>query len=220
MAEASPGAIIGRNVRAVREAKLFSRAELANRAGVSLAGIDNLERGLSARPRRRTIEKLARALEVDVDTLLEESAYPLGQALASQDRLFDGASEREAFLRRVQDLIESVVARHERRLAKATDYETLEALLADAIDEFIHLPEYINGELTERWMLDSEVPEDVKVELGREVGAALKPLVEIVGAMGSRATMLAENTEQAAAAHPELELAPDQDNVPRLRIVA
>jgi transcriptional regulator with XRE-family HTH domain len=99
MAEASPGAIIGRNLRTVREAKLFSRAELAERSGVSLAGIDNLERGLSARPRRRTIEKLARALQVDVDTLMEESAYPLGQAPTALQRSFYNhlAEERRTY---------------------------------------------------------------------------------------------------------------------------
>jgi len=70
MAEGSPGEIIGRNIRAVREAQLLSRTELAERSGVSKAGIDNLERGLSARPRRRTIEKLARALAVPVEHLM------------------------------------------------------------------------------------------------------------------------------------------------------
>src|SRR5215212_11978146 len=109
MTEGSPGETIGRNVRAVREAKLFSRAVLAERAGVSLAGIDNLERGLSARPRRRTIEKLAKALDVDVGVLMEGAGHPLGQALASQDRLFDGVRERDAFIERAKEYIDARV---------------------------------------------------------------------------------------------------------------
>ncbi len=93
MAESSPGASIGRNVRAARERNLFSRKDLAERSGLSLAGIDNLERGLSARPRRRTIEKLAEALDVDIDVLMEETAYPLAEAPSSQRSLFNGGEE-------------------------------------------------------------------------------------------------------------------------------
>jgi transcriptional regulator with XRE-family HTH domain len=95
MAEAEPGAHIGRNVRVARERKLFSRKDLAERSGVSLAGIDNLERGLSARPRRGTIEKLADALDVDVDALVEEAAHPKAEAPPSnQPPLFNGGQER------------------------------------------------------------------------------------------------------------------------------
>jgi transcriptional regulator with XRE-family HTH domain len=93
MAESSPGASIGRNVRAARERNLFSRRDLAERSGLSLAGIDNLERGLSARPRRRTIEKLAEALDVDIGVLMEETAYPLAEAPPSQRSLFNGGEE-------------------------------------------------------------------------------------------------------------------------------
>src|SRR5215208_12790 len=100
MAKRSPGEIIGRNVRAVREAKLFSRTELAERSGVSLAGIDHLERGLSARPRRRTVEKLAKALGVDVEVLLGEAPLPLGEAATAQRRLFNGGTLEEERRRR------------------------------------------------------------------------------------------------------------------------
>lgn len=96
MAEPSPGEIIGRNIRNVRESKLFSRPDLAKLSGVSLAGIDHLERGLSARPRRRTIEKLAKALGVDVEMLMEGTDRPLGEAPPSQEKLFNnGVLEEE-----------------------------------------------------------------------------------------------------------------------------
>jgi transcriptional regulator with XRE-family HTH domain len=215
LAEPSPGEIIGRNVRTVRDAKLFSRPDLAKRSGVSLAGIDHLERGLSARPRRRTIEKLAEALDVDVDTLMEGAEFPLGQALALQDRLFDGASEREAFIERVREYIEARVAHYEMRLTQAEehrvlpDYESAGLLLDDAIEEFIHLPDLVNGELAERWMLDPEVPETVKEDLGRAVGEVLQPLVDVVGRISEK-----------ARAKSRLELVHDQDRAPRLRRIA
>ena len=100
MAEGSPGELIGRNVRAVREAKLFSRTELAERSGVSLAGIDHLERGLSARPRRRTVERLAKALGVDVEALMEGTETPKAEAPPSQEKLFNNGileEERRAY---------------------------------------------------------------------------------------------------------------------------
>src|SRR3712207_2160448 len=100
MAEGSPGELIGRNVRAVREAKLFSRTELAERSGVSLAGIDHLERGLSARPRRRTVERLAKALGVDVEALMEGTETSKVEAPPSQEKLFNNGileEERRAY---------------------------------------------------------------------------------------------------------------------------
>jgi transcriptional regulator with XRE-family HTH domain len=211
MTEASPGEIIGRNVRAVREAKLFSRGDLAKRAGVSLAGIDNLERGLSARPRRRTIEKLARGLEVDVDTLMGEAAHPLGEALPWQERLFNGARERDAFIERVKIYISSRAAHYEKRLAEAEQggvlagYEGARLLFDDALDEFMVLPVFINGELAERWMLDPDIPENIKVDLGFAVGEALRPLVEVVGRIGEREKELAETEVQQAEAQQRRE---------------
>ena len=70
MAEESVGAIIGRNVRALRERGLYTRRELAARTNISHQTIAHLEQGTSDRPRRRTIEALAGALGVDVETLL------------------------------------------------------------------------------------------------------------------------------------------------------
>jgi len=71
MSEGTPGERIGRNVRAVREAELYTRPELAERSGIAVPTIEKLEKGKVALPRRRTIEKLADALGVDVDTLME-----------------------------------------------------------------------------------------------------------------------------------------------------
>ena len=72
--EETPGKRIGRNIRAVREAAMYSRNELAARAGVSASTIEDVELGLSARPRRTTIEKLGKALGVEAGTLIMEGA--------------------------------------------------------------------------------------------------------------------------------------------------
>ena len=83
MAEETAGAIIGRNVRNLRDAGLWTRSELAEKSGVSRQAIAHLELGTSDRPRRSTIEKLARGLGVEVETLLkgvEGSDVPLDTA--------------------------------------------------------------------------------------------------------------------------------------------
>ena len=73
MADDTPGKAIGRRLRALREDQLLSRPELAKRAGVGVATIDHVERGISARPRRTTLEKLARPLGVSVEELISGS---------------------------------------------------------------------------------------------------------------------------------------------------
>ncbi len=70
MAGVRSGAIIGRNVRRLRDGGLWTREELAEKAGVSRQTIAHLELGTSGRPRRGTIEKLADALDVPIETLL------------------------------------------------------------------------------------------------------------------------------------------------------
>jgi len=206
LVEPSPGEIIGRNVRAAREAKLFSRPDLAKRSGLSLAGIDHLERGLSARPRRRTIEKLATALDVDVDTLMEGSQYPLGQAPASQDRLFDGVREREAFIEHVRQYANSRITHYEMRLAKTEANEATRELFNDAYDEWMALSDFVNGELAERWMLNPAIPEDVKEDLGRRAGEVMnRPMGDLVARISGREKELADTEEQRLEAERRAE---------------
>jgi transcriptional regulator with XRE-family HTH domain len=76
MEQETPGAAIGRRVRRLRDHGLWTRSELADRAGISRHAITHLELGISARPRRGTIEKLAGALGVGVETLLEDAPLP------------------------------------------------------------------------------------------------------------------------------------------------
>jgi transcriptional regulator with XRE-family HTH domain len=192
----------GDKVHRARELLGYGLDKTAEEAGVSKNSVLRAERGEEIRP--GTARKIATALGVRVADLLTEGASdPLGQALASQDRLFDGARERDAFLERVKEYIDTRVAHYEKRLTEAeqggllADYKGARRLYDDAIEEFILLPDLINGELAERWMLDPEVPEDVKVDLGRAVGEImLKPFVEIVVRISARESELAETETQ------------------------
>ena len=62
--------IDGEKLKALREARFLSHRELAKRASVSPTTVLNLEAG-KAEPQRRTIRKLAQALEVDPAELVE-----------------------------------------------------------------------------------------------------------------------------------------------------
>ena len=57
--------IDGDKLRALREKTFLSHRELAKNAGVSPTTVFNLEAGKVAEAQRRTIRKLAKALEVD-----------------------------------------------------------------------------------------------------------------------------------------------------------
>ncbi len=62
--------ISGDRLRKVRDMRLLSQRELAERAGLSPTTIHKLESGRVDEPHPRTIRKLADALEVNPDELL------------------------------------------------------------------------------------------------------------------------------------------------------
>jgi transcriptional regulator with XRE-family HTH domain len=62
--------ISGDRLRKVRDKRLLSQRELAERAGLSPTTILKLESGRVDEPHPRTIRKLAEALEVDPDELV------------------------------------------------------------------------------------------------------------------------------------------------------
>jgi transcriptional regulator with XRE-family HTH domain len=62
----------GEKLRTLREARFLSHRDLAKRAGVSPTTVLNLEAG-RVEAQRRTLRKLARALEVDPAELVEGS---------------------------------------------------------------------------------------------------------------------------------------------------
>jgi XRE family transcriptional regulator, regulator of sulfur utilization len=62
---------IGRKLRALRERSLLTQAELAEVAGLSRDQVSRIERN-EVDPRFSTIRKLARALGVDPQELIEQ----------------------------------------------------------------------------------------------------------------------------------------------------
>ena len=64
--------ISGEKLRKVRDERLLSQRELAEKAGLSPTTILKLEAGRVDDPHPRTIRKLAQALDVDPTILLEK----------------------------------------------------------------------------------------------------------------------------------------------------
>jgi len=84
MLESGVGPLIGRNVRELRERRVYSREQLAEVSGVSAQSIKWLELGGTRRPQRHTIEKLAEVLGVAVEDLAsEEPIDPKAEAPSS-----------------------------------------------------------------------------------------------------------------------------------------
>jgi len=95
---------IGDTIRIARKAAGLSQEEVARRAGLSLKGMGEIERGDIEDPHISSLAKIARALGVPVEALIkeEEEVAVAGKAEASQATLFDGEAEEErriAYLR-------------------------------------------------------------------------------------------------------------------------
>ena len=65
---------LSEKLRNARAAKRMSQTELANRTGMSLRTIQNYELGTRLPKSRSTYDKLAEALDMDVNILLDDSA--------------------------------------------------------------------------------------------------------------------------------------------------
>jgi transcriptional regulator with XRE-family HTH domain len=93
--------------------------ELSKRAGVSKETISELERGLR-HPQMLTIGKLAEALNVSVDELVEEAADPKAPAPTSPERV-----KREERRKEEEQVIADLLERQaERTEAGAQEYQT------------------------------------------------------------------------------------------------
>ncbi len=62
--------LIGRNLVAIRERRMWTQARLADEAGVSPTTVSGIESGRISRPHFGTLRKLARALGVEPEELL------------------------------------------------------------------------------------------------------------------------------------------------------
>lgn len=63
----------GENIKSWRERRSYSQEELAGLAGVSANAIWRIENGTHS-PRPKTLRKIAEALKIDVEVLLESTA--------------------------------------------------------------------------------------------------------------------------------------------------
>ena len=63
--------MIGKNIRALRQRKKLSQEKLARLTDISLNTLTKIESGYTKRPSIQTIHKIAKALDVSLDELVE-----------------------------------------------------------------------------------------------------------------------------------------------------
>lgn len=64
--------MIGKNIRVLRQKRQLSQEKLARLTDISLNTLTKIESGFTKRPSIQTIHKIAKALEVSIDKLVEE----------------------------------------------------------------------------------------------------------------------------------------------------
>jgi transcriptional regulator with XRE-family HTH domain len=97
MEQAERVALIGRNLRALREEGMYSRAEFAKRSGVSEPTVLRIEFGDHPHPRRTTLEKMAGVFGLTVEDLLREDlTSPKDLAPSDSSEWHRGATETYA----------------------------------------------------------------------------------------------------------------------------
>ena len=88
---------IGNQIRAARRAAGHSQEEVARRAGLSLKGMGDIERGDIEDPHFSSLVKIAHALDVPVESLIKEEEPALaGKAEASREAGLQEASRRNS----------------------------------------------------------------------------------------------------------------------------
>ena len=197
----TPGEIVGRNIRAVREAQLLSQRELAERSGVAKVTIATMELGRSARPRRRTVEKIANALGVPVEELMSaEAPTPKQPAPPSPEQpSFNGLLDEERRRAQLEEIRESYREEREevaRYLARWKQWLETGGIPEEAVREFLiaarafypALRGLLRSELTEITIVlgleltDDVLPEEAKAE------SCILPLVERYWELGRKLT--------------------------------
>jgi len=63
--------MIGKNIRALRQKRKLSQEKLARLTDISLNTLTKIESGFTKRPSIQTIHRIAKALEVSLDELVE-----------------------------------------------------------------------------------------------------------------------------------------------------
>lgn len=101
---------LGRFIRKARDAKGLSLRELAADSGFEHTTLQRMEKGMISSPDPRRLQKLAAALEVDVEDLFELSGYPSDVGLpeltpylrAKFDLSKDAAENVERYIERLK----------------------------------------------------------------------------------------------------------------------
>jgi transcriptional regulator with XRE-family HTH domain len=65
--------MVGKNIRKIRQQKKLSQEKLARLADISLNTLTKIESGFTKRPSLQAIHKIARALDIRLDKLVEDN---------------------------------------------------------------------------------------------------------------------------------------------------
>ncbi len=93
----------GNKVRAIREGRDMTQEELSRRSGVSQNSISRIETG-ARKPRKSTLEKLARALDIEDPAVLTGGGF--GDIVTFEEILQAPAEMRRGYLGMLQELDE------------------------------------------------------------------------------------------------------------------
>jgi transcriptional regulator with XRE-family HTH domain len=63
--------MIGKNIRALRQKRKLSQEKLARLTDISLNTLTKIESGFTKRPSIQTVHKIAKALNITIDKLVE-----------------------------------------------------------------------------------------------------------------------------------------------------
>lgn len=63
--------MLGKNIKKIRQQKKLSQEKLARLTDISLNTLTKIESGFTKRPSVQTIHKIAKALEVSIENLVE-----------------------------------------------------------------------------------------------------------------------------------------------------
>lgn len=63
--------MIGKNLKKIRLVRGLSLSELAEKASISKSYLSNIERNLNENPSIQVLEKISKALQVDIQTLVD-----------------------------------------------------------------------------------------------------------------------------------------------------
>jgi transcriptional regulator with XRE-family HTH domain len=79
--------VLGQRLRQLRKGRHWTQQDLERESGVAQGIITNIETGRTPNPTAQTVQRLADALEVPVDTLLNDTEPPIDISMPPVDLL-------------------------------------------------------------------------------------------------------------------------------------